>query len=284
MTQEEMYEHITSCYPDVDKEKLKEVLTSKTPYLTIAMISWLRPDKLVKNLKNILETTVIPINICLHVQGSEQLRDKFKEQIISLAFKFNDTNLKFSKRNLGTGIPRHGRVVEALKYNTPYIQTLDDDTIIPAGGTEALITLLESDKLLGAASLVCNPKRNIYDLVEVKGEKGLQHRLAQAKEGSLDFGDAVGSATQVVRREVYDTCMLDSKYRIGCADFDFSMQMRQEGWKLAMICVEEFAAENLNRDNSEEYEKGRRHMQTIQASCNRFYKKWGINMGLGIEV
>ena len=55
------------------------------PIITVAIVSWLLEERLIKTLQSIPKTTTLPLNLCLHVQGEEQISESTKSRIIEAA-------------------------------------------------------------------------------------------------------------------------------------------------------------------------------------------------------
>jgi len=279
----ELFDYLTKIWDGFNPDTLRSVLQMDKPILSVAMLSWLRTDKLISTLEHTLHTVSIPLNFCLHVQGLERLSNVNKQKILELLDQFYASEVLFTNDNLGTGIPRHDLIHFAFnKFNTPYIVTLDDDILVPKGGLEALLSILESDESLGSGSLWCSPGYRAYYLnptTKALQQEGYRQRLGAQKitNSRIVFPDAVGSATQITRREVFETCDLDTEYKVGCGDFDFCMQMRKANWKLMMLALPELRAFNNKKGKVDPYYKtGRRHKPTLHNSKDRFRNKWKI--------
>jgi len=89
--------------------------------------------------------------------------------------------------------------------------------------------------------------------------------------------DIMGSATMMMKREIFDSVDLDPNYFIGWGDFDFCMQMKKAGWKLKVLALPNFKAIN-DYGGSEEYRKFRYRPEHSRNSADLFYKKWEIRI------
>jgi len=266
---DELTKYLSGLWDGFNVEVLDRVLSTKTPFVTIAMLSWLRPEKLVRTLGKTLSAVEIPINLCLRVQGRECLDEKYKDRIVDLGQKFHVCDIQFTMGNLGTGKPRHDIVERALtKFDTPYVWTLDSDMIVPRGGLEALVTLLEQHKELGAVSLSCTPTPMACNLFNGR-------LVSRSIKGPLDYVVTMGSATKLTRREVFDTCELDQNYYIGWGDFDFCLQMKEARWKSAILSIPQLNAWN-DGGGPPEYMKTRYNRNITQRSRDYFIQKWGF--------
>lgn len=255
-----------------DKETYLRILNTKEDLLSIAMLSLARTQKLLNMMDHWNTYKFTNSNIALRVQGAERLSKNRKKTIKKVVKKsFNKNFIKFTHGNQGTGIPRHEMVHKALEFNTPYIMTTDDDMFFPQGSVELLITILEDNPKLGAVDLYCLPNLNAWEI----GQKTMLFRPPRL---GLDYVDGMGSATMVMRREVFDECDLDSGYFVGWGDIDFCMQMRSAGWELAILTINGYTAFNDNKDNSKMYQKVRYNEKYARRSSVRFKEKWGLDI------
>ena len=273
-------DHLYKMWKGFNKEEINKIVRLEKPILTIAMLSWLRLNKLLLTLEHTLKTVKTPLNICLHLQGIEDVTPEDLEKILSLLKRFHAYKLIKTQGNIGTGVPRHDLVHTAFDtFNTPYVITLDDDVLVPFGGIEAELSLMETHKEVGAISLMCKPKHAHHRFGEQNPE-GQRHivRFNPLKKGFI-YVDAIGSATQITRKEVFDTCDLDTDYQIGMADFDFCMQMYEANWKIASIHIPELQAVNNAFKETVRYKQGRANKEIILKSKKRFLQKWNVIFG-----
>lgn len=264
---------IANSIPAFNKNIFKRYSKAEKPYVTLAMLSFRRPDSLITALKAHLESKV-PLNLVLQVQGALELSPEKIREITSLVHKFHGYDLSFTDKNNGTGVPRHEILkIAKEKFDTPYIMTTDDDMFFPENTFPTMASLMEVQKELGCLSMWCTPR---YESWTIQGDR----LLPRPVKGPLDTSpDAMGSATCMFRRKVFDTCEYDSGYYIGWADFDLCMQMKKNGWKLAILGHKDFVAENRVKNNPKEYTEVRSNRQHNLNSKARFKSKWGINIG-----
>jgi len=250
-------------------DTVRRVLNKRKPMISVAMLSLYRIDKLLSMMNHWGQHIYIKSNLSLNVQGSEKISKRQKQLIEEYSNKnFNKSKIFYNEGNFGTGIPRHDMVHKALDFNTPYIMTTDDDMYFPPGSIEAQISILEDNPEIGAVDIWCYPNLNAWEI----GNKNMIYRKPKSPFG---YVDAMGSATMVMRREVFETSDLDPGYFIGWGDIDFCMQMRKAGWKLAILAIKDYYAINSNNDNTIEYESIRHNKQHAINSGKRFFKKWG---------
>ena len=76
---------------------------------------------------------------------------------------------------------------------------------------------------------------------------------------------------------MFEDIDLDPNYYIGWGDFDFCMQIKEAGWKIAVLSLPSFKSIN-DCGGPDEYSKYRMNPQHSKNSMRRFYKKWGISI------
>jgi hypothetical protein len=261
-------DEIDRLWDEFNPDAFKKVIESDETLVSLAMLSLIRTDKLIGMLQHWKRHRYIKSNIALRVQGAEQVSNPDKEKISKLVEdNFEKKHLIYTSYNRGTGVPRHQMIHKALSFNTKYIMTTDDDMFFPPGSVELLISILEDNPKLGAVDMWVYPNLNAWE-----AKPGRMHHR-QPRHG-LDYVDAMGSATMVVRREVFETCDYDKNYYIGWGDIDFCMQMRSKGWKLAILALPGYKAFNHKMKNPREYNESRYNAQIAGQSSELFFKKW----------
>jgi hypothetical protein len=287
---EDWYEHIRKNYdwghpidgtidisrykPYIDKSLLYVYKNSKKPRITICMVNFLRYDVLIKSLER-LQSFNIPINIILWVNQSDSMSDDIRKNIDSILNKFHSHEILYSKKNMGTGYPRYMMFNKAkFEYNTDYIMTTDDD--IFHKNVDSLVlgsTFLDQHRYrhYGAVGIWCYP---YYKIVKNNGNILVS---SDTTEGLHDV-DCLGAATMTFRKEILNTCNCDPQYIIGLVDWDFSMSIGSEGWKLGLICDPQYKPINDTSSNNDEYKNGRWDNKTIEKSKNIFKNKWNIKI------
>lgn len=262
---------VKNARPPFDKAVLKWVVGVREPLLTVALLNWKRLHKLMRTLDSLYESTSFPINICLRVQGAAELGKSDKQLIEESLKRFHAYHLTFTDANHGTAGPRAKLVARArTRFNTRYIMLLDDDMILPKFGCEVLVSFLEQSKEHGAASLAHTRMR---EEAYIKGGSLCYTKFSTQGESVKDV-QLMGSATMVIRDDVWGACQVDSGYYIGLWDYDLCMQMRQEGWKLAIITLNRLLAVN-DGGGPPDYTDVRHNKETINDSKLRFKEKWG---------
>lgn len=269
VSKKDIIKELCNKWDGFNPKTLKRVVYERKPILSVAMLSLYRVDKLLSMMNHWGDNRYIKSNLALNIQGCENI-DKRSIKVIKKYLKkyFNESKVFYNEGNFGTGVPRYDMVHKALDFNTPYIMTTDDDMFFPPGSIEAQISILEDNPEIGAVDIWCHPNLNAWDM----GENSMRFRQPISPFG---YVDAMGSATMIMRREVFKTSDLDPEYFIGWGDIDFCMQMRKAGWKLAILALEGYKAINSNLDNPKEYKSIRYNEQHAINSGNRFFKKWG---------
>ena len=265
-------EDLQTMWAGFDKKTLERVFETKETILSLAMLSLLRTDVMFSMLDHWHYNRFISSNIAFNVQGQEWMSNANKDKVKNKVDKyFDQSNLLFTDGNRGTGVPRHAMIHEALKFNTPYIMTTDDDMFFPPGSVEALISILEDNPEIGAVDMWVHPNLNAWFV----GKEAMIYKQPKIPFG---FVDAMGSASMIVRREVFETCDYDHNYYVGWADIDFCMQMKKSKWKMAILALPDYKAFNYKARGTEEYRQYAQYRHDAQHAGNsssRFQSKWG---------
>ena len=232
----------------------------------MVMLSYKRPYMLIPALEEILKKN-IKMNICLRVQGAEEITIEERRRILELCEAFVGFDLQFTRGNHYTGIPRHDIINRALThFNTPFILTADDDMKYANNAIASCVAALMQNPEYGVISHWCNPSYGCHAVID-----GVFQKLPL--QSPFTVVETLGSGTAVYRREVYDKCEYDKNYTLGCADYDFGMQMKQVGWKAGVICIEELKSLNDNKKGeprNKEYWKHRYNKVIISKSIELF--------------
>lgn len=255
-----------------DRDALEGVYSSKKPLVSIVMLSWLRYEKLIKILNHFIDTVNFPMNIALRVQGSERVDKELRNRIMEALDGFNEFHVSFREKNHGSGQPRWEMLQEAKKFRTPYIAFTDDDMIFPKGSYEAKVSLLKSRPKLGAVASWCSPGYAAWNIVG-------KNLLNRPPRSPFDYVNACGSATTIMRSSVFENCDYDKGYVVGWGDFDLCMQLRKQGWRIAILALPELKAVNWVAGDPPEYRQTRYNSNHAANSAARFLKKWGIKIG-----
>lgn len=265
--------NFNNLWEGINNDTVYKIMKQQIPSICLATLSLYRYHHLFKTLDHNPNMTITPLNICLRVQAAEEMSLKFKTRVLELLEKnFVSSDVQFTFRNHGSGVPRRDVVHRALEhFNSRFIMTLDDDILLPPYSLEVLAAILTDHPKLGSVSLSCHPNSVIW--------KRNGNMLTTARPNTVFCkADAMGSGTTMIRREVFKTCDLDPEYYIGWGDMDFGTQMRKAGWEIGVLNVPGFQA--LNPANSPQNYKQIRYNKThIKNSWERYKTKWGIQIG-----
>lgn len=242
----------------------------KEPIITVAMLSFRRVPSLLKCLKS-LESQNISMNLVLRVQGEEDLTPQDKSQILEAVRFFKNHKVMFTPGNEGVGPPRHELLKMAREFNTRYVAIGDDDMWYPSNMYEVLMGLIDMDEKLGVVGCWCKPA---YPAWHIEDKTLVGRKITKFP---VEYVDALGSATMLMKKEVLDTCAWEKRMVVGWADLEFCMQIRNQGWKLAILSNNEVVAQN-NYVGDEVYDATRRNKNIHDASKKVFVEKWGMDI------
>ena len=257
-------------------QELYKTINEDTSEVTIAMVSWYRFDRLIETLNNLENITNGNINLCLQVQGWELLSEQQIEDINEFETRFKSTYIFFTNNNVGTGTPRYNTTsIASSKFpGSKFTLIIDDDMFIPENSIEKLMKLLKDNPFLGAAALWCKPNYNGWYIREGILEK-------RTPFPDVDYVDAMGSGTMMVKNEVFNSANFDPKYQIGFVDFDFCLSIKTAGWNLAILALDDICGYNDNSSNTMQYKKERNNRNVIKESYRYFKQKWNIGISDG---
>ena len=242
------------------------------PQVTVAIISWMREERLVRTLLNISRSTSLPLNLCLHVQGEEKVTQAMKRKIKEAASGFVNVDIYSSSGNGGIAPPRAANLKRAAK--TPFVFMSDNDMEYKDGTIDAELEFLLSHPEHGMVDILHN--QLIYHRT-VDGTKVICTSIDTVTEPYTDV-DLIGGTSQLIRQEVALTPnIIDIRYFIGSWDFDFSMNVRKAGWKIATLNNREFVSYNDRGDRHNNYGKTKNNKELIQEGRKLFESKWGFS-------
>ena len=271
-TKQQIINDLTEMWTGFNRGTLERVFNTEETILSVAMLSLLRTSTMLNMLDHWNKNRFIKSSIAFNIQGSEWLSKTNKDRIEKKVENYFDKSfLSFTNSNRGTGVPRHNMVHKALEFNTPYIMTTDDDMFFPPGSIEALISILEDNPEYGAVDLWVHPNLNAWFA-------GQDKMIFKQPKSPFGLVDGMGSASMIVRREVFQTCDYDHLYYVGWADIDFCMQMRKNKWKIGILAIPDYKALNFKARGTDEYRKYAQYRHDVQHASNssvRFQQKWG---------
>ncbi len=242
--------------------------------ITVCIVSWLLEDKLVKTLSHLPRTTHIPLNLCLHVQGEEQLTPAKRQAILDASSGFMERDIYFTKGNQGIAPMRSAQLQR--KITTPYIYITDNDMIFQEGSLDAQYAFLN------------DPANSAYVLVDLVHNYLKWHRKVVDKKVicfPVDFEtqhivdvDMIGGASNLIRTNIAKLPnIIDPNYFIGTWDFDMALNIRKLGWKVATLVDKRFIAINDKTERTAEYLHGK-VANPIRAKGRRYFeRKWGFS-------
>jgi GT2 family glycosyltransferase len=246
---------------------LQKIIESKEPMLMIYMLSWRRVGGLKATLKSLVESLSMPVVFKLRVQGCESLRDGDKSEIESIVNKINNSEILFTEGNKGTAGPRKAMVEDYLSnYRTKYLLLADDDVTFTPLSLESAVAVGEEHKELGGIGI----QHKGHGFIVEEYDNGRVMKRLHLKQG-LNFVDVLGSGHSIFRREAMMTTEIDTNYFVGAWDWDLTMQMYFEGWRMCIISHPGIMATNHAGGDSE-YKKVRR---------SQHHKEFGRSYFLG---
>jgi GT2 family glycosyltransferase len=245
---------------------------TKEPQITVAIVSWLCEERLIKTLQSIPKITTLPLNLCLQVQGDEQITTETKKRIIEAAEGFVEKDIYFNTGNGGIAPPRAINLKRAAK--TPYVFMSDNDMDYAPGTFEAELEFLEEHPEFGMVDVMHN--QLAYHRT-IKGTKVICTSIETVKEDFVEV-DLIGGTSQLIRQEIaLIPDIIDIRYFIGSWDFDFSMNVRKAGWKIATLTDRKLIAMNDKSMRSDKYAKSKLNNKVIQRGRKLFESKWGFS-------
>jgi hypothetical protein len=243
-----------------------------TPLITVDIISWKCEERLIKTLQQIPKSTNLPLNLCLHVQGSEKIPRELKVRIEEAALGFVEKDIRFTSSNAGIAPVRAANLVRAAK--TPYIFMSDNDMEYAKGTIDAELEFLQSHPDYGMVDVPYD--KTIYTR-QVKGTKVICNKIDYSKVYIADI-DLTGGTSLLIRQEVALTPnIIDTNYCIGSWDFDFTLNVRKAGWKVASIIDKSLIAYNDQSMRSSDYTNIKLNQSKIQEGRRLFESKWGFS-------
>jgi hypothetical protein len=229
-------------------------------------------ERLIQTLIGIPKSTNQPLNLCLHVQGEEKVTADMKRRIIEAASGFVEKDIYFSSNNGGIAPPRAANLKRAAK--TPFVFMSDNDMDYSFGVIDA-----ELEFML---------KHPDYGMVDVIGSQLIYHRTVEGTKvictpidsitDPYTDVDLIGGTSQLIRQEVaLIPNIIDIRYFIGSWDFDFSMNVRKNGWKIATLNNKELIATNDRNQRTAEYITHKVKNPIIERGRRLFESKWGFS-------
>lgn len=241
------------------------------PQITVSILSWLLEERLIKTLKSLPKSTSLPLNLCLHVQGEEQISQRTKQLILDATSGFFQRDVFFTPHNQGAATPR--AKLTKRSAITPYIFITDNDMEFQPGSIDTLYEFLKN-----------NPS---YGMVDLAHNYLKWHRRVHGTEVECtpaDFSqrvvdvDLIGAASILMRKEVaLLPNLIDTRYFIGTWDFDMCLNVRSQGWRIATICDKSLIAINNKTSRTNEYRAKKVFHPIRLKGLKLFEHKWGFS-------
>ncbi len=256
----------------VNESLIKSMISNTKPLLTVCIVSYRRWDTLIDTLKKYISSGV-KLNLFLWLNSCDDIPLDKMETIRSLCTKFFNYDVTVCKSNMGTGHPRNIMLSRSYReLDTPYIMTVDDD--IQFNTPEEIMvgaSILENihNKRYGSVGIWCIPT---YEAIHIDGSVIQNYK---PHDGFQDV-DALGAAAMTIRRDVLSGCNTDPNYKMGLVDWDFSMTIKKDGWKLGLLCDDRYKPLNFVDGGDDIYKSDRGDKGVKKASENLFIKKWGL--------
>lgn len=248
---------------------------NKEAQITVSILSWLLEDRLIKTLIQIPRTTELPLNLCLHVQGEEQISREKRKEIYEAASGFAHQDIYFTPRNNGVAGPR----ASLLKRSaiTPYIFITDNDMDFKEGSIDTLYNFLSNPKnnKYGAVNLVDDTLR-WHRRVDIEHKRVTYFPVSLEESKVVDI-DLCGACSTLLRSEIAKVPnIIDTNYYLGTWDIDLCMNIKNLGLKLATVCDKRYIAHNDTSYRTKEYLKIKGLIPIRLEGISRFKDKWKI--------
>lgn len=245
------------------------------PQITVSILSWLLEDRLIKTLIQIPRTTPMPLNLCLHVQASEQISNNKRREILDASSAFVKRDIFFTEGNAGSAGPRAVLLKRSAK--TPFIFITDNDMVFQEGSIDALYKFMSSpdnSSEYGMIDLVHNFLPCHRCVVDGK----VITKPVNLKRPNIADVDLIGAASILMRQEVaLIPDIIDTRYSIGTWDIDMCMNVKAHGWKIATYCDRKLIAINDKTYRPRGYKSGRVLNRVKEEGTKLFEKKWGFS-------
>lgn len=240
------------------------------PQITVSILSWLLEDRLIRTLTLLPRSTNLPLNLCLHVQGVEQITPQKKQEILDATAGFFQRDIFFTINNQGSATPR--ALLLKRSAVTPYVFITDNDMEFQPGSIDTLYDFLEHNKDYGMVDLVNNflkyHRRIVNGQVETWPVNFDGPRVVDV--------DMIGAASVLMRRELALSDIIDHNYYLGSWDLDMCLNVRKLGWKIATISDKSLISINDITYRTPKY-KACKYNRIRQKGIKLFEQKWGFS-------
>ena len=240
--------------------------------ITVSILSWMLEDRLIKTLIQLPRTTSMPLNLCLHVQGKEQIPKGKRQAILDASSGFMIRDIFFTEGNKYSAKPRAALLKRSAK--TPYVFMTDNDMIFQEGSLDALLSYLKNNKSYGIVDLAHNYLKWHR---RVNGTEVTCFPVSFDEPKFVDV-DLIGAASMLIRSEIINNNdIIDTRYDLGTWDFDLCMNAVKSGWSIATLCDKRYIAINDKTYRTPRYLREKVHNHIRLKGLRLFKEKWGFD-------
>jgi hypothetical protein len=115
-------------------------------------------------------------------------------------------------------------------YRTKYILLADDDMTFTPLSLETAVAVGEKYKYYGGIGI----QHKDWGFIVEEGSSYRVMKRLNLREGVNDV-DVLGSGHSIFRREAMSTIEIDTNYFVGAWDWDLTMQIYEQGWKMCIL-------------------------------------------------
>jgi len=240
--------------------------------ITVSILSWMLEDRLIKTLIQLPRTTSMPLNLCLHVQGKEQIPKGKRQAILDASSSFMIRDIFFTEGNKYSAKPRAELLKRSAK--TPFVFMTDNDMIFQEGSLDALLSYLKNNKSYGIVDLAHNYLKWHR---RVNGTEVTCFPVSFDEPKFVDV-DLIGAASMLIRSEIINNNdIIDTRYDLGTWDFDLCMNVVKSGWSIATLCDKRYIAINDKTYRTPRYLREKVHNHIRLKGLRLFKEKWGFD-------
>jgi GT2 family glycosyltransferase len=151
---------------------------------------------------------------------------------------YPDIVLLETGRNLGFAGGNNVGIRYALSVGADYLWLLNNDTVVDPGSLDAMVTVAEADRAIGAVGAVLYDMSNLQR-IQVWGGGRVNMWLGRSRycrtPTSSDRLDYVTGASLFVRRDVFERVgLLDESFFMYWEDTDFAFRLTRAGYRMAI--------------------------------------------------
>jgi hypothetical protein len=214
----------------------------------------------------------MPLNLCLHVQGSDHIDNRKRQEILDATSNYLIRDVFFTPQNNGSAVPRANLMKRSAI--TPYIFVTDNDMDFQPGSIDTLYNFLEENPEYGMVDLVHNYFRWHRT---INGTDVICTPVNLNGPRIVDV-DLIGAASILMRKEIAILPdLIDKRYYLGTWDFDMCLNVKQAGWKIATIQDKNLIAINDKTHRTSEYKQRKVYHPIRLRGLKLFEQKWGFS-------